>query len=926
MRSALRQIIMGVFTVGLMMTSQPDDLAAQFSRFASIGTEQHGAELGESLHTVDFNDNGIKDIIAGAPGATVGENGNAGMIYHLETPIDQDTLLTEEMAIIEGDRSNAQLGEEFVIGDFNGNGEYDIAVSMPDYSEQNRGKIAVFFGPFEPGDPVSTENADVWIEGEIQSDDFGGRLAVLPYQGAADGLLVAASETADPDSRSGRVYLFQNLSSQDAWQADEADVMFRNDEGNYFYGNDLDGGEDFTGNGYSDVLISAHRANENGDDSGAIYLFEGPFNEQEYEREDAKVVLAGPSQNTFWGARVKSQGDITGNGLTDFAVATLYDQDGRVAFFEGREDWPEYIEVDSDEYMDQEESTHRVYASSGSNRSSGYAFDFSGDYNLDGSINPLIGAPETNSAAGGISVYRQNGSVKRNIRPNLNDESGFGSQVSNIGNITEVGAEFGVDDFVVSAPGASQGIGAQSYSSGVIYIYEGELLPPEVDMSVSPGTDLFPGDEVELEMSFEEGSRPVEVERLVVRKYEEGELVENDTISFGVEENRVLTESFSYSDDVRINFRYEAFDEIGMRSREGENIHFTEAPGDFELEGHSPDEDVISISGNPFQEVEYEFSASDHPVRDISYRFAFSHEPEGFENGNYETVFSTDLPDTVATYQEINEFMRIHFGIGEEVPVYWNVYATNNVHRTWADNGPFQHLMIREGLDPFFELDSADDDLIIEGREEDTFRFDWDEMVTDNPNDFLQYYFRLMIEDDTGTYLEEFPTGDDATQTHFELTYKELKNILEDHDLLEAAEGDDLEMYYTVRAMINQNEDQSHFPNPQTRQVSVEYRELVGTSADEDEEIPEEFSVKPNYPNPFNNQTQIRFTIPEQTQVNIEVFDVLGQEVYTWSSGGQLMPGEHEHAINAEGWSSGTYIYRVRTDHDVRSRTMMLMR
>ena len=905
----------------------PDTSMAQFSRFASVGADQHGARLGESLHTIDINGNNIRDLIVGAPGANAGDYNSAGKIYHLQTPIDQDTLLTNEMAILEGGRSSAELGQEFVLGDFNNNGEYDIAVSMPEYSELNRGMIAIFFGPFEPGNPVSTENADVWIEGDIQSDGFGERLAILPYTDGADGLLVAASETADPESRSGRVYLYEDLSAEDTWSAGDATVKFRNADGDYFFGNDLDGGRDITGNGFPDVLISAHRAPENGSDSGAIYLFEGPFHEDEYEREDAKVVMAGPSESSFWGGRVKTQGDVTGNGLTDFGVATLFDQNGRVAFFEGRSDWPDYLEIDSDEYMGAEDSRHRVYASSGSNRSTGFSFDFTGDYNLDGSINPLIGAPETNSAAGAISVYRPNGSVKRNIRPNLSDESNFGSQVSNIGNITDIGAEFGVDDFVVAAPGASQSIGAGNFSSGVIYIYEGELIPPEVNLSISPSSNLFPGDEVELEMSFEEGSRPVEVERLVVRKYDPAELVENDTLDFSVEEGRVLTESFTYSEDVRINFRYEAIDEIGLWSREGENVHFTEAPDPFDLVGHQPDdEEVISISGSPFQEVEYEFTESDHDVRDIRYRFAYSHEPDGFEEGNYETSATMEVPEVAHTYLRINEFLRIHSGIGEEVPVYWNVYATNNTHRTWAENGPFHHLMIREGLDPYFELETGEKDLIIEGREDDTFRFEWDDLVTDNPNDFLQYYFRLMNSDDPEDFLKEFPTGDDATETHFELTYKELKDILDEHGLLESAETDTVEMHFSVRAMINQNEDQSHFPNPQAQRIGVHYNELIGTSAEEEKEVPEELTVKQNYPNPFNNQTQISFRLPEQTQVSIEVYNVLGQQVYSWNSGGALAPGEHEHAINAEGWSTGTYVYRVRANNEVRSRTMMLVR
>lgn len=925
MSFTLRPILTAIFLVwcGGMLATIP--AAAQFSRFATIGTGESGERFGELLHLADLNGNDHKDFIIGAPGAEFESLSGAGKIFVLENPVGGDSLVTNDSVILTGDREGVQLGAMFAVGDFNDSGDYDIAVSLPGYTEDNQGNVAVFFGPFESGDPVTAGEADVWIEGKVQADNFGGRLAVLPHQEGPDGLLIAASETADPESLSGNVYLFEQLSDQDHWHAEEAKVRFRNDQGNFFFGNDLDGGEDFTGNGYADVLISAHRADLNGSDSGAIYLFEGPFDEDEYEPADALTIIKGPSEDTLWGARIITQGDITGNELTDFAVSSLYDRNGRVAFFEGRKQWPEEIIVESEEHLDDGVAYHRIFASSGHNRDTGFDFDFTGDYNLDGKFNPLIGAPATNSKAGAASMYRWSGSAKRNFRPNISEESNFGTQVANLGNITEPGSEFGADDLAVSAPGASHSIGGQGRQSGVIYIHEGELFPPEVNLSYSPGRRLFPGDEVELQMSFESGSRPVETERLVIQKFDPHELIARDTIVFDAEEGRVLTESFTYDEDVRINFRYEAVDEIGMLVRESVNIHFTEKPDPFDLTGHKPDEELISISGDPLQEVRYEFTASGHASRDVSYRFAYSHMENGFEQGDYEIISSIELPDTSVTYRQINDYMRMYFQSGEEVPVYWNVYATNNIHHRWAENGPFEHRMILEGLDPYIELKTGNKDLIIEGRSEDTFKFEWQ---SENSDYFLQYYFRLLLEDDPDQYVREYPTGDNALETHYELSYGELREILEQYDLLESAKQDTIDLYYTVRTRINEDDNRSHFPDPEVQRIGVHYKELVDVSSgsDEIERIPEDFAVKPNYPNPFNDQTMIRFRIPEPTRVSIEIYDVLGQEVYSWDSGGELQPGEYEHAVRAADWSTGTYVYRVRTNSDVRSRTMMLLR
>ncbi len=77
--------------------------------------------------------------------------------------------------------------------------------------------------------------------------------------------------------------------------------------------------------------------------------------------------------------------------------------------------------------------------------------------------------------------------------------------------------------------------------------------------------------------------------------------------------------------------------------------------------------------------------------------------------------------------------------------------------------------------------------------------------------------------------------------------------------------------------------------------------------------LPERFSLHQNYPNPFNPSTKIKFDIPRGTEsmkVKLTVYDILGNEVSRLIYG-ELKPGEYEFALNASGYSSGIYFYKL---------------
>ena len=74
---------------------------------------------------------------------------------------------------------------------------------------------------------------------------------------------------------------------------------------------------------------------------------------------------------------------------------------------------------------------------------------------------------------------------------------------------------------------------------------------------------------------------------------------------------------------------------------------------------------------------------------------------------------------------------------------------------------------------------------------------------------------------------------------------------------------------------------------------------------------PEEFTLQQNYPNPFNPSTQVKFVLPEQANVTIQVYNITGQQVATLTNK-TMQAGFHQVEFDGSGLSSGVYIARMQ--------------
>jgi hypothetical protein len=95
--------------------------------------------------------------------------------------------------------------------------------------------------------------------------------------------------------------------------------------------------------------------------------------------------------------------------------------------------------------------------------------------------------------------------------------------------------------------------------------------------------------------------------------------------------------------------------------------------------------------------------------------------------------------------------------------------------------------------------------------------------------------------------------------------------------------------------------------------------------------LPSELTLFPNFPNPFNPETNIKFYLPAAAQVQLEIYNILGQRVKTLIPGTIKNKGFHSIIWDGTGErgdmiASGMYIYILRSDNNIKTRKLVLLR
>lgn len=276
------------------------------------GAAELGDRLGRSVAVGDVNKDGIADIIAGAYGANVGANPDAGKTYVFYGSASYSSAAPQIIDLganpaganiaLNGVDANDQSGFYVASGDLNNDGFDDILTSAyfsqgVDNAAAEAGEAYVVYGGSSlPATINLATNASLTIYGAAAGDRLGRSLAAGDVNGDGYVDLILGASRADPNGRqdAGTVYVIngrQNIpspillndpakadvrilgaaSSGVSCEADSPNTIDCSDEAGH-----SSGVGDINGDGVADVVVGALFANQgNLQDAGAIYVIFG---------------------------------------------------------------------------------------------------------------------------------------------------------------------------------------------------------------------------------------------------------------------------------------------------------------------------------------------------------------------------------------------------------------------------------------------------------------------------------------------------------------------------------------------------------------------------------------------------------------------------------------------------------------------------
>ncbi len=505
----------------------------------SVINNQANAQFGAAVTLAgDTNGDGYGDMLVGAPGATGGENANAGAAYiYLGASANLTTTASWQT---QGAAPDTRLGAAAAMaGDIDGDGYADVIVGAPGYSngETGEGTALVFMGA---GSGITT-TASSW---NPQLNQGGANLgAAVAGAGDVDGdgfsdVIVGAPGYSHSEINEGGAFVYYGHS--DPPNQTPNWTVLRSQAGEEF-GIVINSAGDVNGDGYADVIVGAPLYDGGQDEEGRAFVYYGSPNglpttaswihesDRAFARFGAAVSTAGDADGdgydevvigapndtgslggdgrayvffgqsdglqTYYswyvqggkaldqmGAAVACAGDVNGDGYSDLIVGAPGHTNGQN--FEGAAYiWLGTIDVRKEGAIGFPSTAHWGVESNRAGALYGQAVSTAGDVNGDGYSDVLVGTKSYNNGQSGEgAAFLFLGSAGAmstahvwHAEGNLQDAE-YGISLSTAGDVNGDG----YSDFIIGAPGYENG----QNSEGAAFLYYGTpgTINPEPDL------------------------------------------------------------------------------------------------------------------------------------------------------------------------------------------------------------------------------------------------------------------------------------------------------------------------------------------------------------------------------------------------------------------------------------------------------------